>query len=131
MTLLPQLVARLEREAPGLRLTLRPVVGDGARALLDGDHDLLFGVPHPAAADIHGETLFQDRFVSLLRAGHPAARRPLTVERFVALRHLLISPQGVGEAAVDVALRALGLDGRSRSACPTSSRRRWSSRSRI
>jgi DNA-binding transcriptional LysR family regulator len=109
VALLPQLVARLEQEAPGVRLILRPVVGDGERALLDGQHDLMFGVPHPAAADVHGETLFQDRFVSLLRAGHPAARRPLTLERFVALRHLLISPQGVGEAAVDVALRAHGL----------------------
>lgn len=110
VTLLPQLVTRLEREAPGLRLTLRPIIGDGARALLDGNHDLLFSVPHPAATEIHGETLFQDHFVSLLRADHPATRRPLTLERFVALRHLLISPQGVGEAAVDVALRALGLE---------------------
>lgn len=108
VALLPQLVARLEREAPGVRLILRPLVGDGERALLDGQHDLMFSVPHPTAPDVFGETLFHDHFVSLLRADHPAARRPLTLDRFVALRHLLISPQGMGEAAVDVALRARG-----------------------
>ena len=49
--------------------------------------------------------LFSDRMVSLLRAGHPAARRPLTLPRFVELPHVLVSPQGHGDSAVDVALR--------------------------
>jgi DNA-binding transcriptional LysR family regulator len=108
LVLLPRLLARLGRQAPGVRLVMRPIVATGERALLSGEHDLALGVGRPESAAVRGEALFTDGFHSLLRAGHRAARRPLTLDRFVALDHVLISPSGTGEAAVDVALRARG-----------------------
>jgi DNA-binding transcriptional LysR family regulator len=108
LVLLPRLMARLQRVAPGVQLIMRPMVDAGTEALVSGEHDLTIGVARPDSPDVRGETLFSDGFVSLLRAGHPAARRRLTIDRFVALKHVLISPQGRGEAAVDVALRQLG-----------------------
>ena len=112
LVLLPRLVARLQREAPRARLVVRPIAGAGERELLSGEHDLALGVAAPQAAGLRSEVLFRDRFVSLLRAGHPAARRPLTLARFVELPHVLVSPQGQGEAAVDVALRQRHLERR-------------------
>jgi DNA-binding transcriptional LysR family regulator len=106
LVILPELAARLGREAPGVRLAVRPLVTMGERELLSGAHDLVLGVPHPEGAGLRNEPLFEDRFASLLRAGHPAARRPLTLERFVALPHVLVSPTGEGDSVVDVALRA-------------------------
>lgn len=106
LVILPALAARLEREAPNVRLVVRPIVALGERELLSGAHDLVIGVPRPEGDGLRGELLFEDRFVSLLRAGHPAARRTLTLERFLALRHVLVSPQGQGDSVVDVALRA-------------------------
>jgi DNA-binding transcriptional LysR family regulator len=112
LVLLPRLFARLQREAPGVRLVVRPVVGLGERELLSGEHDLILGVGAPAGAGLRSEVLFTDGFVSLLRAGHPATRRPLTLSRFVALPHVLVSPQGRGDSAVDVALRERKLERR-------------------
>ena len=106
LVILPELMARLRRQAPGVQLVVRPIAVRGERELLSGAHDLILGVPPPQAEDVRSEVLFQDRFVSLLRARHPAARRTLTLERFVALPHVLISPQGEGDSVVDVALRA-------------------------
>jgi DNA-binding transcriptional LysR family regulator len=106
LVLLPRLMARLAREAPGVQLVTRP--GSDEAPLLAGEHDLNFGVAAPESADVRSEKLFDDGFVSLLRAQHPLAKQRLTLERFVALGHVLISPTGRGEAAVDVALRRLG-----------------------
>jgi DNA-binding transcriptional LysR family regulator len=112
LVFLPALMARLGREAPGVQLTVRPIAVRGERELVSGAHDLVLGVPPPQADGVRHEVLFEDRFVSLLRAGHPAARRPLTLERFVALPHVLVSPQGEGESVVDVALRVRKLQRR-------------------
>ena len=112
LVLLPRLFARLSREAPGVRLVVRPLAGAGARELLSGEHDLVLGVAPPDGAGLRGEVLFTDGFVSLLRAAHPAARRPLTLARYLALPHVLVSPQGRGDSAVDVALRERKLERR-------------------
>ncbi len=105
MVLLPRLFARLQREAPRVRLVVRPALGADERELLSGEHDLALGVAMPDGTGVRGEVLFHEGFVCLLRAGHPAARRPLTLQRFVELPHVLVSPQGRGDSAVDVALR--------------------------
>jgi DNA-binding transcriptional LysR family regulator len=105
LVLLPRLFTRLQREAPRVRLVVRPADGTGARELLSGEHDLVLGVGAPQGNGLRGEMLFTDSFASLLRAGHPAARRPLTLARFVELPHVLVSPQGRGDSAVDAALR--------------------------
>ena len=105
LVLLPRLFARLQREAPRVRLVVRPALGAGERELLSGEHDLVLGVATPEGSGVRGEVLFSEGFVSLLRAGHPAARRPLTLARFLELPHVLVSPQGRGESAVDTALR--------------------------
>jgi DNA-binding transcriptional LysR family regulator len=105
LVLLPRLLARLSREAPGVQLVVRPVVDHGERELLSGEHDVVLGVGSPEGSGLRGEVLFTDGFVSLLRAGHAAAKKPLTLSRFVALPHVLVSPQGRGDSTVDVALR--------------------------
>ncbi|HEX6836001.1 MAG TPA: LysR family transcriptional regulator [Polyangia bacterium] len=105
LVLLPRLFARLQREAPGVRLVVRPGLGAGERELLSGDFDLALGVAAADGSGVRSEVLFAESFVSLMRAGHPAARRPLTLARFVELPHVLVSPQGRGDSAVDVALR--------------------------
>ncbi|MDB4965741.1 MAG: transcriptional regulator, LysR family [Myxococcales bacterium] len=103
-----RLMARLVREAPDVRLSIRPVANIGGSELLSGEHDLVLGVGRPQTSGVRAELLFVDSFVSLLRAGHPATRRPLTLERFLALSHVLVSPQGTGESQVDAALRERG-----------------------
>ena len=49
LVILPALMARLAREAPGVQLNVRPTVGLGERDLLSGAHDLLSASGAPKA----------------------------------------------------------------------------------
>jgi DNA-binding transcriptional LysR family regulator len=101
---LPELAERVGRLAPQVTLNIRPL-DRPARDLAAGAQDLVLG---PMVEGARFEVLFQDPFVCLLRAGHPLAKKRLTLERYVQLPHVLVSPTGAGEARVDEALRKLG-----------------------
>jgi DNA-binding transcriptional LysR family regulator len=108
LVLLPRLLARLTRVAPEVTLNVRPTSDRTERELLSGAHDLAIGPPPDGVSELRSTRLFSDRFVSVLRARHPDAKKRLTLARFTRLAHVLVSPQGAGEAPVDVALRAVG-----------------------
>lgn len=112
LLLLPPLLARLAREAPGVDLRVTRA-GDGSEALTRGDVELMVGVLGAGQpAGLRGRALFRDRFVCVMREGHPLADQPLTVERFAEARHALIAPRGTPGGIVDTALAKLGLERR-------------------
>jgi DNA-binding transcriptional LysR family regulator len=108
--LLPGLLARLVREAPGVRLQVRGMSDEVGAQLRSGAVDLLLGAL-PAEGALRQRRLFHEHFVCVLRAGHPLAREPLalTKEQYAGLRHILVSPQGSGPNWVDPVLAAEGL----------------------
>lgn len=109
MVLLPGLVARLARDAPGVFLSAQAMASDSVAALASGEIDLRM-VPSSAmgaGAGLFQRHLFDESFVVAMRAGHPAASGKLTLDRFCALDHLLISPRGTLGGAVDAALAKL------------------------
>lgn len=106
--LVPPLLARLAVEAPGLDLD---IVAPGPRVVeaLEKDAvEAVVGVIDEAPAGIRRRGLYDDGFVTLLRAGHPAAGRELTLERFSELGHIVVSVTGEGVAPVDAALARIG-----------------------
>jgi DNA-binding transcriptional LysR family regulator len=110
LVVLPPLLAHLSREAPGVDLRVGPVPDDLSGALERGDVDLAIAfIRRDASAAIRTRKLVDDRFVCVMRKGHPATKRPLTLERFVALRHAMVAPRGRAGGVVDDALAARGL----------------------
>lgn len=107
--LLRQLDPRLRAEAPSLILHSRPIGPDAVDELRGGRADLAFGVFSGLPDDISRQDLFTDRFVTLVRKGHPALARPLTLKRFVEFEHLLIAPRGTATAHIDELLAEQGL----------------------
>ncbi|MFT3817343.1 MAG: LysR family transcriptional regulator [Rubrivivax sp.] len=70
---LPQLMAAIGREAPGVRMEAVQLAADAiAPALEEGRLDLAFGYL-PALAGTESAPLLQERYVLLLRRGHPLA----------------------------------------------------------
>lgn len=68
---LPELMALLRREAPGTRVESAPLPHDTIAAALDsGRIDIAIGYL-PTVADTRRAPLLTDRYVVLLRAGHP------------------------------------------------------------
>ncbi|MBV9078343.1 MAG: LysR family transcriptional regulator [Methylobacteriaceae bacterium] len=107
--LLPELVARLARETPGLDLKVLPFTRDMLDELRDGRVQLSFGIAEQALPrGLRSAALFRDVFVTLMRRGHPAAA-DWTLARFVGLDHVLVTVMGDGRGALDDELDRLGM----------------------
>ncbi|SDN72705.1 DNA-binding transcriptional regulator, LysR family [Polaromonas sp. JS666] len=106
----PALLARLSREAPGVRLCFVQKLDKDSTALRDGDVDLETGVIGKATApELRVQALFRDRFIGVVRSGHPLAEGEITPARYAAARHIAVSRRGLGAEPVDEALAPLGL----------------------
>ncbi len=106
--LAPQLIGSLAAQAPAMDLEVVPP-GPRPLDLLEADAvDALIGVVEDAPAGIRKRKLYEDQFVTLMRAEHPAAGRKLTLERFLELDHVVVSITGTGRAWVDEVLARSG-----------------------
>ena len=105
--LAPYLLARLAEEAPALDLDILPPTTTVFETLENDDVDAAVGLFDDAPAGIRRRGLYDDGFVTLMRAGHPAAGDKLTLDRYLGLGHIVVSVTGVGPAPVDLALAGI------------------------
>ncbi|HKO46842.1 MAG TPA: LysR family transcriptional regulator [Polyangiaceae bacterium] len=108
--LLPPLLKRLAREAPAVRLEVRPWgLQQVPKSLASGEVDLMIGFYDDLPAH-HAQTLlFDERYVCIARKGHPGLGRKPTLDRWLAQKHVLVSQQGNSPGTVDRALAARDL----------------------
>jgi DNA-binding transcriptional LysR family regulator len=107
----PALLARLARDAPGARLRFVQKVDKDSAPLREGRIDLEIGViGEETGPEIRTRALFRDRFVGVVRAGHPLADGDVTAARYAACRHVSVSRRGRERGAIDAALAPLGLE---------------------
>lgn len=107
--LMPPLIAAIEKAAPGVDLSLRALMPQTALADLDARAvdiaiEPLEAIPPRFAA----QCLYEEEFVIAMRASHPLARGRLTLERYCAAAHLLVSLTGDPFGNVDAELQRLG-----------------------
>lgn len=82
---LPELVLALQRHAPGMRLQAMPLPHHQIGPALDnGQLDLAIGFL-PEVADTLHQPLLSDRYVLLLRQGHPVAKRWRALQKVKAV----------------------------------------------
>ena len=107
----PALIARVCKEAPGVRLRFVPKPDKDSAPLRDGLVDLETGVVGKATGpELRTQALFADRFIGVVRKGHPLARGKVTASRYASGRHISVSRRGVDKGRIDEALKALGLE---------------------
>lgn len=109
VVLLPFLAA-LREKAPSIRVSVRPVDGPALAARMErGTLDLALITPDTAAETLRSRRLFDERYVWVMRAGHPAASRPLDLDTFCAVDHAIMSHDGTQfRGATDEVLDAAG-----------------------
>ncbi len=109
--LLPPLLARLRREAPGIDLRLRGYAKDEVRGLLASRAvDLVVGTLRPPPEELVATRLLQERLVGLAGGGTVARLpAPLTPEAFAGLPFALFTVNADATGVGDAALAALGL----------------------
>lgn len=107
----PALVARVGEQAPGVRLCFVQKPDKESAPLRDGTVDLETGVvENTTGPEIRAQALFRDRFVGVVRVGHPLSRGKITPARYAAGRHVAVSRRGMERGLVDEALAPFGLE---------------------
>jgi DNA-binding transcriptional LysR family regulator len=117
--LLAGVCQELAKSAPNVSLVLSSVDSGTLDRLRRAEIDLAFYSLRNVPAGFHYRPLFTDRFVTLLRDKHPAAKGKLTLERFVSLPHVLVSPAAEQRGIVDRLLSERGLSRRISLVAPT------------
>ncbi len=88
-------IAALKVRAPMIPVRVIPVEPERLTAQFEqGKIDLALLTPSTTPGDLHSRTLYEERYVCMLRADHPDARAPLSLDRFCALEHILVSYEG-------------------------------------
>jgi len=106
----PGLIARIGEEAPGVRLHFMQKPDKNSTPLRDGSIDLETGVVGKAMGpEVRAQALFRDRFIGVVRLGHPLSQGEITPARYASGRHVLVSRRGLDEGPIDEALEPLGL----------------------
>jgi DNA-binding transcriptional LysR family regulator len=106
----PGLIARVGEEAPGVRLRFVSKADKDSTPLRDGSVDLETGVVAEAMSpELRAQALFRDRFVGVVRNGHPLSQSEITLPRYAAGRHILVSRLRLDGGPIDEALEPFGL----------------------
>lgn len=114
LVLLPRMLERLTSVGPTIDVRVRDHADRSLSDwLAEEGNDVIIGPLGSAAKpDVRHRKLFTERFVSLVRNGHPRVKGRLTLKTFASLRHAFVAPRGTRGGAVDDALRVRGLERR-------------------
>ena len=112
VVVLPTLVNRLRRVAPGVLIEAERVSADSPRRLESGELDLAVGFMPQLEAGFYQQTLFQQDFVCLASRDHPRIRDKATRRAFMAEGHIVVTTSGTGHAIVDKVLSQHGIERR-------------------
>lgn len=111
--LAPGLIARLEREAPGVDLVFSAIGRDIMSRMELGEVDLCFATAAtPLPPGVVSETIGRDRLALVMRRGHPASNREWTLSDYGLYRHATVSFFGDGVSEIDAKLGAAGVERR-------------------
>lgn len=107
----PDLIARVGEEAPGVRLRFVQKPDKDSAPLRDGSVDLETGVVDKTTGpEMRAQALFRDRFIGVVRVGHPLCQGEITAARYAGGRHINVSRRGLDKGAIDEALHPFGLE---------------------
>lgn len=106
----PMFIQRITEEAPNVQIRFTRKLDKDSAGLRDGDVDLETGVVGKLIGpEVRAQALFADRYVGVVRAGHPLSRGKMTAARYAEGRHVQVSRQGLDLGAIDETLFEIGL----------------------
>jgi len=108
---LPELIARVKREAPGIALsTVRNAAINLRDELESGKVDMAIGLLPQLKAGFFQRRLFKQRYVCLMRRGHRLDKKRITLAEYAGAEHLVVVSAGTGHGKVDELLQRSGIE---------------------
>ena len=113
-TLIVPLVARLRRSAPRMKLGIRHLEVVGLVPMLAQGHiDMAITIPEFTDPMLRTQFLYREEYVAVVRKDHPIRARRVSLKRFLAYDHVLVSPSdGSFKGPTDSVLEELGMSRR-------------------
>ena len=108
--LLPRLLQHLAATAPAMRLEVLHITDATARLLEAGEADLAIGFMPQLDAGFYQQTLFEQRYVCLVRRDHPRIGDRLTLKRYLGESHIQVALSATGHRLIDRVLDEHGLE---------------------
>lgn len=109
----PDLIAVVAAQAPGVTIRFVTKPDKASAPLRDGEVDFETGVVDAATApELRAVQLFRDRWIGVVRQGHPISGEPVSAARFTAFDHIQILRSGLRSSELDEAARLAGIDRR-------------------
>lgn len=100
----------VHRQAPKVRLRFLPKANKDSTPLRDGTVDLETGVVEASTSpELRAQALIRDRYVGVVRKGHPLAKGKITPHRYANGLHISVSRRGLEDDPIDTALAAFNV----------------------
>lgn len=107
----PGILDRVSADAPGVRLRFLQKPHKDSVLLREGTVDLETGVVDKTTGpELRAQALFRDRWVGVVRMGHPLGQGPKTASRYASGKHISVSRGAPGADPIDHALKRLGIE---------------------
>jgi DNA-binding transcriptional LysR family regulator len=105
LTLLPNLLERMKRSAPGIDLEISRQLGGAESALRTGGLDLFIGAWFDVPSAFRSHLLRTEGFMCIARKGHPAIASELSLPIYMQLGHIVVSPTERPGSVIDAVLQ--------------------------
>ena len=109
LTLLPDVIAAVQREAPQVTIQVQTAGADTLAMLPSGALDLSYWGTQAPGPPYHQHKLFEEHFVGVARADHPIFDRDVTLARYLETPHAMVSLRDPGANVIETALKELGM----------------------
>jgi len=107
---LPALLQFLQSAAPGVRIeAVSMPVKETRLAMESGAVDLAIGFLPDLKAGFYQQRLFEQKYVCMVRRGHPSIGDTLSMKGFTEARHAVVNAQGTGHGIVETMFERAGL----------------------
>ncbi len=107
--LMPRLLQIVRAEAPNVSIQSIAVSrGELAHELIAGNLDMAIDTPGSPNPQVSHSRLLRDRYICLVRPGHPVLEQSWNLQTFLQLEHVHPSSRRTGGGLVDIALDKLG-----------------------
>lgn len=104
------LIARINAQAPGVRLRFVEKASRDSTALREGTADLETAVvDRDTSPELRTQALFGDRLIGVVRSGHPLSEATVSAADYAAGGHIGVSMRGLDQGPIDRALMPLNL----------------------
>ncbi|MEM1274469.1 MAG: LysR family transcriptional regulator [Pseudomonadota bacterium] len=118
--MIPQVLARIGHEAPGLKMSIQSLSRAAARqGLTDGNLDLAIGYFPNVGPEIDASVIRTESYLVTARKDHPIWDNDLSLDSYTRAQHILVSTDGSMSGIVDQALKERGRSRSVRLAIPS------------